>query len=92
MIDIFKKKLKLYKKVFESPEGKEVLLDLYKVCRIDQLSYVENSSHKTSYNEGVKFVAHYIKNTLRQSDQDIDKMLDDQRKSNLNNKLLQRSN
>lgn len=78
---LWKKKTKAYKTVFESDEGQIVLQDLYKLCKINQISYVEGCPDKTAFNEGVKYVAHYIKNTLGQSIADIDKMLEDYKKS-----------
>ena len=78
---LWRRKVKSYHKTFGSVEGKIVLNDLYRLCKIDQPSYVENSPDKTAFNEGVKYVAYYIKNTLKQSTADIDELLKEQKES-----------
>jgi hypothetical protein len=79
--NLWRKKIKSYQKVFGSEEGRIVLHDLYKLCKINNPSYVENSPDKTAFNEGVKYVAYYLKNTLKQSTADIDKFLEEYDKS-----------
>jgi hypothetical protein len=79
--NLWRRKVKAYHKVFDTPEGKIVLHDIYKIAGIDLPSYVENCPDKTSYNEGAKYVARHIKNTLNQSTADIDKFLEEQKKS-----------
>jgi hypothetical protein len=88
--DKINKKGITYKKVFESDEGKYVLNDIYKFCRITHPSYVEGSSHKTAFNEGAKSFAHYIKGVLKQSPTDIDALIEEYSKSN-NYNVLKRS-
>ncbi len=89
---LWKRKSKAYKAVFETEEGKIVLNDLYKLCKINNPSYVENSPDKTAFNEGAKYVAYYIKNNLNQSSTDIDKFLEEHSKSFSNNNILKGSN
>lgn len=87
MKDITKKFLtsrnRQYKNVFESEEGKLVLAELYKFCGLNRPSYVEGNPDRTAYNEGLKRVAYHIRSILKQSDKDIDKLLEDY--SNHNN-------
>ena len=75
--EIFTKKRKAYKDTFSTDSGKIVLADLYKLCKTDNLSYVENSPDKTAFNEGAKYVALYIRNTLKQRTEDIEKLLEE---------------
>ena len=71
-----------YKKVFlNNNEGEYVLSELYKFCGIDRPSYVENSPDRTAYNEGMKRVALHIKGILKQSNTDIDKLINNYQES-----------
>jgi hypothetical protein len=70
---------KAYQRLFESDDGKFVLYDLYKLCRIDKISYVENSPDKTAFNEGAKYVMHYVKGLLKQSTVELDRFLEEQK-------------
>lgn len=70
-----------YKKVFSNDEGEYVLAELYKFCGVDRPSYVENSSDRTAYNEGMKRVALHIKGILKQSNTDIDKLINNYQES-----------
>lgn len=89
---LFKTRAKNYKKAFGTEEGKQVLNDLYKVCKINQPSYVENSPDKTAFNEGAKYVVHYIRGILKQSTEDVDKLLKEHKESfKRNNNTFKRS-
>ena len=81
------KKSKTYKKVFETEDGKYILNDIYKFCRINHPSYVEGFADKTSYNEGAKSFAYYVKGLLKQSSIDVDKFIEEYSKSNNYNAL-----
>ena len=64
-----------YRKVFSDNEGEYVLAELYRFCGIDRPSYVEGSPDRTAYNEGMKRVALHIKGILKQSNTDIDELI-----------------
>jgi len=83
----FNKKSKIYKKVFESEEGKYILKDIYRFCRINHPSYVEGYQDKTSFNEGAKSFAYYVKNILNQSDADVDQFIAEYNKASNYNAL-----
>ena len=74
------KKSKIYKKLFATEDGKFVLNDIYRFCRISSPSYVEGFNDKTAYNEGAKSFAYYLKAVLKQDTLDVDKFLEEQRK------------
>lgn len=82
------KKQEMYKKVFESEEGKYVLNDIYKFSKINFPSYVEGYSDKTAFNEGAKSLAYYIKNVLKQDSKDVDTLLDEYKKHSINYNAL----
>lgn len=75
-LDLFKKKNKAYKEVFSTEAGKIVLADIYRVTKINHPSYVDNNRDRTTYNEGAKFVAYYIRDQLNQNLEDIIKILE----------------
>ncbi len=85
--NLLNKKNRIYKKIFNSEEGKYILNDIYKFCRIHSPSYVEGSSHKTAYNEGAKSFAYHIQSILKQSDIDISKFIEEYNKNNNHNIL-----
>lgn len=64
-----------YKNVFSTPEGKEVLLDILKACGFHKLSYDENASHQTAFNEGARSVALRLVHTLNVDLQQYDALL-----------------
>lgn len=72
-----------YKEVFNTPEGKIVLADLYKFARMTGLSHVTGSSHETAFNEGMKRVCYRIKGILAQDDKDVDDLIKAHASSNL---------
>ena len=74
-----------YRTVFESEEGKVVLADLYKFCGLDRPSYVENSSDRTAYNEGMKRVALRIKGILNQDEEQLKQLLNQHDQNNIVN-------
>lgn len=47
-----KEKANLYKKVFNSPEGKKVLRDLMEFGGVMSQTHVPGDSHSTAFNEG----------------------------------------
>ncbi len=71
-----------YQKLFDSDEGKIVLADIYRICKLDALSYMEGHADKTFFNEGAKFVALYIKKALSHSDKDVDKFIVESKRIN----------
>ena len=75
------KKRDTYKRLFETEDGKYVLNDLYRFCRINSPSYVEGYSDKTSFNEGAKSFAYYVKNILKQSSIDVETFIEENSKN-----------
>lgn len=86
--DRINKKNDTYKKLFESDEGKYVLNDIYKFCKINSPSYVEGYTDKTSFNEGAKSLAYYIKSILKQSSKDVDSFLEEYHEKSINYNAL----
>lgn len=50
------KKSQMYKNVFGTVEGEQVLEDLLKFCKVNQPTYVPGDSLTSSYNEGLRRV------------------------------------
>ena len=90
--DILTRKSKAYEETFSTDSGKLVLADLYRLCKTNNLSYVENSPDKTAFNEGAKYVALYIQGVLKQSPEDINKLLEEHAKKSSYNPLKGESN
>jgi hypothetical protein len=71
-----------YKKVFlNNEEGEYVLAEIYKFAGLDRTSYVQGVPDATAYNEGMKRVALHIKGILKQSNTDIDKLINNYQES-----------
>jgi len=64
------KKGKLYKSVFKTANGKEVLKDLLRLCKYHDPTYVAGDPHSTAYYEGMRRVALYILNMMKLKDVD----------------------
>lgn len=75
---VFNKKKKVYQRVFETDDGKAVLADLYKFCKIDQPRHVRGDSHETAFNEGMARVAYRIKSILEQDSTEITNLMHEQ--------------
>ena len=65
----------VYKAFLETEDGKYILNDIYRYCRINKPSYVEGSNQKTAFNEGAKSVAYEIKILLKHSSKDIESFI-----------------
>ncbi len=71
-----------YKKVFlDNHEGEYVLAEIYKFAGLDKTSYVKGFPDATAHNEGMKRVALHIKGILKQSNADIDKIINSYQES-----------
>ena len=56
---------KNYEYIFNTEEGKEVLLDLEKRCHDHSTTNVKGDSHESAYMEGQRSVILFIKSMLR---------------------------
>ena len=56
---------KNYECIFNTDEGKEVLLDLEKRCHYHSTTNVKGDSHESAYMEGQRSVLLFIKSMLR---------------------------
>tara|TARA_R100001163_G_scaffold2449_3_gene3761 strand:- start:410 stop:640 length:231 start_codon:yes stop_codon:yes gene_type:complete len=56
---------KNYEYIFNTEEGKEVLLDLEKRCHYHSTTNVKGDSHESAYMEGQRSVLLFIKSMLR---------------------------
>ena len=54
-----------YKTIFNTDEGKEVLIDLEKRCHYHSTTNVKGDSHESAYMEGQRSVILFIKSMLR---------------------------
>ena len=54
-----------YKYIFNTDEGKEVLVDLEKRCHYHSTTNVKGDSHESAYMEGQRSVILFIKSMLR---------------------------
>jgi hypothetical protein len=63
-----------YRKVFESPEGKVVLADIYKYTNIHESSFDPGNPYITSFNEGLRRVGLRIFSYLEIRPEDIRKI------------------
>lgn len=80
----FSKKSKLYKDVFNTPEGEKVLADLAIFCGQFSPTYREGDSHDTAYREGMRRVYLRIHSFLNRDEAEINKLINDYRKGELN--------
>ena len=58
---------KNYEYIFNTEEGKEVLLDLEKRCHYHSTTNVKGDSHESAYMEGQRSVILFIKSMLRKN-------------------------
>ena len=56
---------KNYEYIFNTDEGKEVLVDLEKRCHYHSTTNVKGDSHESAYMEGQRSVLLFIKSMLR---------------------------
>ena len=56
---------KNYEYIFNTDEGKEVLVDLEKRCHYHSTTNVKGDSHESAYMEGQRSVVLFIKSMLR---------------------------
>lgn len=64
----------LYRRVFDTPLGLQVLKDLRKFCKIGQDITVPGDSHMTYHNTGLQRVYLHIESVMRLSSETIDKI------------------
>ena len=57
---------KNYEYIFNTDEGKEVLVDLEKRCHYHSTTNVKGDSHESAYMEGQRSVVLFIKSMLRE--------------------------
>jgi hypothetical protein len=58
---------KNYEYIFNTDEGKEVLIDLEKRCHYHSTTNVKGDSHESAYMEGQRSVILFIKSMLRKN-------------------------
>ena len=58
---------KNYEYIFNTDEGKEVLVDLEKRCHYHSTTNVKGDSHESAYMEGQRSVLLFIKSMLRKN-------------------------
>ena len=56
---------KNYEYIFNTDEGKEVLIDLEKRCHYHSTTNIKGDSHESAYTEGQRSVLLFIKSMLR---------------------------
>ena len=56
---------KNYEYIFNTDEGKEVLIDLEKRCHYHSTTNIKGDSHESAYMEGQRSVLLFIKSMLR---------------------------
>ena len=57
-----------YKTIFNTDEGKRVLVDLEKRCHYHSTTNVKGDSHESAYMEGQRSVLLFIKSMLQKKD------------------------
>jgi hypothetical protein len=67
----------LFKAVFDSPEGREVLSHLRALCFMDTHCFVAGDPHMTSFNEGKRATCAYILSLLREQPKAQEVAIDD---------------
>lgn len=60
-----KNKMRIYKEVFDTPNGKKVLKDIMDFCHIMGQLHDPNNSHNTAFNDGKRRVALRILSFLK---------------------------
>lgn len=53
-----------YRAVFDTPQGRDVLLDLAKYCNVSTTSFVAGDPHQTALNEGRRDTFNHIAEML----------------------------
>lgn len=74
ILEKFSNNRRLYKQVFETPQGQDVLKDLAKFCHMQSPSYTPGDPHGTAYKEGMRRVFLRISNYLNMDEVEIQKM------------------
>ena len=62
---------KNYEYIFNTDEGKEVLVDLEKRCHYHSTTNVKGDSHESAYMEGQRSVLLFIKTMLRKENKNV---------------------
>ena len=60
-----------YKYIFNTDEGKEVLVDLEKRCHYHSTTNVKGDSHESAYMEGQRSVLLFIKSMLQKENKNV---------------------
>jgi len=60
-----------YQYIFNTDEGKEVLVDLEKRCHYHSTTNVKGDSHESAYMEGQRSVLLFIKTMLRKENKNV---------------------
>jgi hypothetical protein len=60
-----------YKYIFNTDEGKEVLVDLEKRCHYHSTTNVKGDSHESAYMEGQRSVLLFIKQMLQKENKNV---------------------
>ena len=62
---------KNYEYIFNTDEGKEVLVDLEKRCHYHSTTNVKGDSHESAYMEGQRSVLLFIKSMLQKENKNV---------------------
>jgi len=62
---------KNYEYIFNTDEGKEVLIDLEKRCHYHSTTNVKGDSHESAYMEGQRSVLLFIKSMLQKENKNV---------------------
>ncbi len=65
------RKRSLYQQVFQTPAGEAVLLDLWRQCGANRLSFAIHSPDFVAFQEGQRSIWLYLEKCLHVSDKDI---------------------
>lgn len=78
-----KKNIENYHRTFQSPMGKEVLLDLIREHHVLSTSYAKGDSHETAFREGERNVVLRILTLLNIRPLDIEKLIQEGQENEL---------
>ena len=75
LFDRFSNKRRLYKTVFNTPEGKDLLKDLCMFCNYNRPTYVSGDPYASAYNEGMRRVFLRIQQFVNLDENDLQKII-----------------
>lgn len=67
-----------YRLVYASPEGREVLQDILRSCRVNRSSHVRGDPYTTAYNEGKRAIGVTIGRLLNMSEDEALRFVEQQ--------------